>query len=156
MHHNSPDGRVHSTASLPPAPIQRPHSAETFLKRNVFVLMLALSATVSWAWPQQDPGGGSVTETKTVDIVASRFKFEPATITVAQGDRVRLRLRSTDRAHGISIRPFRVRALIPTSETVTVEFVADKAGTFAFSCSESCGTGHSTMKGQLVVLAKAN
>jgi cytochrome c oxidase subunit 2 len=34
---------------------------------------------------------------------------------------------------------------------VTVEFVADKAGTFTFSCSVYCGKGHRGMKGELVV-----
>ena len=99
--------------------------------------------------------GGTVEDVKTINVVASRFNFEPASITVAQGDSVRLRLHSTDRTHGIAIKAFRVKALIPkTGETVTMEFVADQAGTFDFTCSEYCGTGHAGMKGGLVVLAR--
>ena len=37
-----------------------------------------------------------------------------------------------------------------------MEFVADQAGTFDFTCSEYCGTGHAAMKGRLVVLARGN
>jgi cytochrome c oxidase subunit 2 len=125
------------------------------LKGNVIVPLLALCGTAAGAWPPQVKGGGTVEDVKTVDVVASRFKFEPATITVAQGDSIRLRLHSIDRTHGIAIKAFRVKALIPkTGETTTVEFVADQAGTFDFTCSEYCGTGHAGMKGRLVVLAR--
>lgn len=125
------------------------------MKRNVIVLLLALCGTAAGAWPPQVKSGGTVEDVKTIDVIASRFKFEPATISVAQGDSIRLRLHSTDRTHGIAIKAFRVKALIPkTGETVTVEFVADQAGTFDFTCSEYCGTGHAGMKGRLVVLAR--
>jgi cytochrome c oxidase subunit 2 len=121
----------------------------------VIVLLLALWVTAAGAWLPQVKGGGIVEDVKTIDVIASRFKFEPATITVAQGDSVRLRLHSTDRTHGIAIKAFRVKALIPKmGEAITVEFVADQAGTFDFTCSEYCGTGHAGMKGRLVVLAR--
>ena len=123
------------------------------MKSNVIVLLLALCMTAAGAWPPQVKGGGTVEDVKTIDVIASRFKFEPATITVAQGDSVRLRLHSVDRSHAFAIKAFRVKALIPSGgETVTVEFIADQAGTFAFTCSEYCGAGHSRMKGKLVVL----
>ena len=125
------------------------------MKTSVIVLLLALCVTTAGASPPQVKGGGTVEDVKTIDVIASRFKFEPAIITVAQGDSVRLRLHSTDRTHGIAIKAFRVKALIPKiGEAVTVEFVADQAGTFDFTCSEYCGTGHGGMKGRLVVLAR--
>jgi cytochrome c oxidase subunit 2 len=121
----------------------------------VIVLLLALCVTAAAAWPPQVKGGGIVEDVQAIDIVASRFKFEPTTITVAQGDSVRLRLHSADRTHGIAIKAFRVKALIPkVGEAVTVEFVADQAGRFDFTCSEYCGSGHAGMKGSLVVLAR--
>jgi cytochrome c oxidase subunit 2 len=91
---------------------------------------------------------------KEIDVIASQFKFEPAVISVAEGDRVRLRLRSTDRTHGIGIKAFRVKARVPKGgDAVIVEFVADRAGTFDISCSAYCGTGHRSMTGTLIVLA---
>ena len=97
-------------------------------------LLLALAITAAGAWPPQEKGGGTVKEVQTIEVTASRFTFEPATITVAKGDSVRLRLHSTDGTHGIAIRAFRVKALIPkTGKAVTVEFVADQAGTFDFT-----------------------
>lgn len=120
------------------------------LKRHVIIIFLmAIGATSAALWARQVSGGGDV---RTIDVTASRFQFEPATIPVVQGEHVRLRLRSSDRSHAFAIKAFRVKALIPGGgETVTVDFVADQAGTFAFTCSEYCGTGHSRMKGTLVV-----
>jgi cytochrome c oxidase subunit 2 len=121
------------------------------LKRDAIIFLLAIGATSAAVWARQVKGSEDV---KTIDVTASRFQFEPATISVAQGDNVRLRLHSADGTHGFAIKAFRVKALIPNGgETVTVEFVADQAGTFAFTCSEYCGTGHSRMKGKLVVVA---
>jgi cytochrome c oxidase subunit 2 len=124
------------------------------LKRNACIFLLAICATAAGAWGRQVKGGGVVEEVKTIDVVASQFQFEPATISVAQGDRVRLRLRSADRTHGFAIKGFRVKALIPKAGEAVTEFVADQAGTFDITCSEYCGTGHAAMKARLVVLAR--
>jgi cytochrome c oxidase subunit 2 len=123
------------------------------MTRNVIILVLTVSATAAGAWARQVEG--DVDGVKTIDVIASQFKFEPATISVVEGDTLRLRLRSADRTHGIGIKAFRVKSLIPkVGEAVTVEFVADRAGTFEITCSEYCGTGHRAMKGKLIVLAR--
>ena len=86
------------------------------------------------------------------DITASRFQFEPARLEVREGDAVRLTLRSTDTTHGFGIKELRVEAVIPKGgEPVTVEFVADRAGTFEFFCTEYCGPRHRDMRGTLLV-----
>ena len=123
------------------------------MKRNACIFLLAVCATAAGAWGRQVKGGGVVEEVKTIDVVASQFQFEPATISVAQGDRVRLRLRSADRTHGFAIKGFRVKALIPKAGEAVTEFVADQAGTFDITCSEYCGIGHAAMKARLVVVA---
>ena len=119
------------------------------MKRHAIILLL-IGASAAAVWARQVRGSGDI---KTIDVTASRFQFEPATISVSQGDNVRLRLHSADRSHAFAIKAFRVKALIPNGgETVTVEFIADRAGTFAFTCSEYCGAGHSRMKGKLLVV----
>ncbi len=89
---------------------------------------------------------------RTVEITASKYQFQPSRIEVKQGEQVRLILHSTDVEHGIEIKEFHVKANIPKGgDPVTVEFVADQAGTIEVKCSHFCGMGHHGMKGQLIV-----
>ena len=61
-------------------------------------------------------------------------------------------MRSADVEHGIGIKAFKVKSLVPEGgEVVTLRFVADKAGTFDVVCSEYCGKGHKQMKAKLIV-----
>src|SRR5688500_4108616 len=123
-------------ASFAPCWIRR------FLNTNVTILLLVLGTMTAGELARQVKSGDGETG-KTIDVIASRFQFEPATITVVQGDRVRLRLYSADRSHGLAIKAFRLKAPIPESgAAVTVEFVADRTGTFDITCSEYCGRGH--------------
>jgi len=93
---------------------------------------------------------------RSFELIASRFKFEPDTVEVTEGDRVRLTVRSIDTEHGLTIKRLNVKVVAPkTGEAASVEFVADKAGIYEFKCSEYCGSGHGRMKGQLVVSPKA-
>ena len=110
--------------------------------------VLALSL-LAWA------DAPEATPPRTIEVVASRFKFTPEVIEVTEGERIRLKVRSSDGTHGIGIKDFQVKAKVPkTGETVTVEFVAGKAGTYVVKCSEYCGGGHSRMKGELIVHPK--
>lgn len=102
---------------------------------------------------QQDPATASAPVV--VEVVARRFAFEPDSIEVVEGSRVRLVVRSRDGVHGLAIKRFRVEQKIPRGgEPITIEFVASEAGTFPILCSEYCGTGHDDMKGTLVVKAR--
>ena len=95
-------------------------------------------------------GGGAAV--RTFEVTASKFKFDPGTLEVSEGDRVVVTLRSADTEHGFAIKKLKVKAAIPKGGSpVQVEFVAPKAGTYEITCSEYCGTGHSRMKGKLVV-----
>ena len=100
----------------------------------------------------------SASEPKTFEVVAKRFAFEPATIEVTEGDRVRLMVRSADGPHGVEIKRFRVKKAVPRAKPddspVVIEFVASAPGKFPILCSEYCGDGHEEMTGTLVVLAK--
>ncbi|GEM_PF-2553067 len=84
-------------------------------------------------------------------VVASKFKFEPSTLTVNKGDRVRLTLKSADVSHGLGISEFGVNLAVGAGEQKTMEFTADKEGTFNFACSVYCGSGHLEMSGKLIV-----
>jgi len=76
-------------------------------------------------------------------------------IEVSKGDLVVLKLESSDVVHGFSLKDFGVfiTSGIHPGKVVLVSFVADKVGTFIFSCNSICGKEHENMKGTLVVTA---
>ena len=90
-------------------------------------------------------------EVKEIEITAKNWEFDPGVITVNKGDKVRLRVKSLDVAHGISIPDFGVNLKVNPGEEATAEFVADKTGEFDFRCNVYCGEGHGEMTGTLIV-----
>ena len=60
-----------------------------------------------------------------IEVVASRFAFEPARIEVTEGEHIRLVVSSADGVHGVGIKKFRVEKTVPRGGgPVTIEFVA--------------------------------
>jgi cytochrome c oxidase subunit II len=102
-------------------------------------------------------GGPSAQEgPKTIEIVATRFSFEPSRVEVTEGERITLVVKSGDGVHGLQIKKFKIDKKIPRGgDPVTIEFVATAVGEFPILCSEYCGDGHEDMKGMLVVAAKS-
>lgn len=90
-------------------------------------------------------------DVKEFKITAKQFAFEPEIIEVSKGDRVRLKVTSVDVPHGISIREYGINERLDVGKEVVIEFTADKEGTFTAFCSVFCGSGHSNMKGKLIV-----
>lgn len=99
---------------------------------------------------------GAASSDRHFEVTASRFKFEPDLLEVAEGDRVVVTIRTLDVEHGFAIKKLKLKAEVPKgSDSVRLEFVADKAGTYEISCSEYCGKGHGRMKAKLVVTPRA-
>ena len=90
-------------------------------------------------------------EVKEFKITAKQFQFEPSTIEVNKGDKVKLVVTSVDVPHGISIPEYGINERLDPGKPKTIEFTADKEGTFTTFCSVFCGSGHSTMKGKIIV-----
>ncbi len=80
-----------------------------------------------------------------IKISASRFQYSPGTITVKQGEHVKITIDNTDTTHGMVIPELGVSGI------GSVEFTADKAGNYEFHCPTMCGSGHKSMKGMLIV-----
>jgi len=86
-----------------------------------------------------------------VQIVASRYAFEPATIQLTAGESVRLVVRSKEGTHGFAIPRLKIDLHVPDNgEPVTADFIAPAAGEYEIACSEFCGRGHGQMKAALV------
>ncbi len=100
------------------------------------------------------PESGQVT--KEFTIWARQFDFTPAVITVQQGDYVRVNLKTADVAHGWYIDGYDVNIKVSGDKTESIEFVADKAGTFKIRCSVTCGPFHPFLAGKFVVEQSPN
>ena len=108
---------------------------------------------VMLSWPAAEARQSS--EPRVIEIVARRFAFEPSTVEVKDGERVRLRITSADGLHGLQIKRFKIGKEIPRgSEAVVIDFTPKGVGEYPILCSEYCGDGHEDMKGMLVVSAR--
>lgn len=90
---------------------------------------------------ESSPSGGAMSSetsgaTKTFNVTASSFKFNPATITVKKGDSVKIVVTNSGGKHDLVLEEFNVRTkILESGQTGTVTFVADKAGSFEYYCS---------------------
>jgi len=74
--------------------------------------------------------------TKSVTVEGGNFKFTPNTITVTKGDTVKITFKNMEGFHDLVIDEFQIRAKqIPAGQEETIQFVADKPGSFEFYCS---------------------
>ena len=87
----------------------------------------------------------------TYEIDASRWEYMPAEIKVNRGDRVTLKLTSTDVVHGLSVDGYDVEMTADPGQTASVSFVADRPGAFRFRCTVTCGNLHPFMIGKIYV-----
>lgn len=128
------------------------------MKKIILILILTVFLTSCAAKPTAEPVNTEPTSTnepqgtvKEITMTAKQFEFQPAKITVKKGDRLRLKITSTDVAHGFAIKEYGIRQKLDPGKEEIVEFTADKTGTFTYYCSVQCGSGHGAMKGTLIV-----
>jgi len=99
----------------------------------------------------EDEPSDDVASVKRFSVIAKRWDFSPSTIEVDEGDTVIMNIESVDVSHGFVISAFGVSEFLSPGNTVSIEFVADKAGSFPFFCNVQCGSGHGSMRGTLIV-----
>jgi cytochrome c oxidase subunit 2 len=133
------------------------------IKKIVLIgLLVCISFMVACSQEQEDNSLVSINnnteniensqgEIKNFHITARRYEFEPNTLTVNKGDIVVIEIVSLDVTHGFAIDEYGINEVIPAGKTTIVEFTADKSGKFNFYCSVYCGSGHTTMNGELLV-----
>lgn len=88
-------------------------------------------------------------------MIAVRSYFAPDVIRVNQGDKVTVHVtnieQTRDELHGFGIDNHNVNLVIDPGETKSVTFTADKAGVYAFYCTNFCSALHQEMQGYLLV-----
>ncbi|HEY6308918.1 MAG TPA: cupredoxin domain-containing protein [Candidatus Angelobacter sp.] len=114
-------------------------------------LLFALAALNAPAQDAQSPTQGTTPGGHEIQVSAKKYAFSPDAIHVKKGEHVRLIITATDHDHGIKLEAFHVEQKLKKGVPTTVEFTADKSGTFPFKCSVFCGLGHGGMKGTLIV-----
>ena len=96
-------------------------------------------------------GAVAFAQDKVIRIVAKKFEFIPAEITLEKGVPVMLELTTEDVAMGFSAPDFKVDVEIVPGKVMQVRLVPDNAGTFDFICDVFCGDGHEDMGGKIHV-----
>lgn len=107
--------------------------------------------TAVWVLGALMASGLLAQEANEIKVTAKKYEFIPAQIHVKKGDHVKLLITAVDHDHGFKLAAFDINQELKKGEPTTVEFTADKAGTFPFQCSKFCGMGHKNMKGELIV-----
>ena len=73
---------------------------------------------------------------KVFNVSGANFRFDPSTITVQQGDKVRIVFKSLDMQHDFDITELGVDSPVTVAgETSEFEFTATQAGEFEYFCS---------------------
>lgn len=134
----------------------------TQLARPILSLGLCLACSPFAFTPPQDQN------VQVINLTAKKYQFDPMPLHIKKGQKIQLRVTATDHDHGVKISTFPDGAdhkgpagLVFTSpedcwkikkgQTVTIEFVAQTAGTYIFKCCVDCGIGHRRMKGEIII-----
>ena len=91
-----------------------------------------------WMWKVEYPGG----------------QREIDTLHVPVNRPVELLLTSEDVIHDFSVPAFRVKHDVVPGRYEDLWFTADKPGAYHLFCTQLCGTGHSSMVGEVIVLTQ--
>jgi heme/copper-type cytochrome/quinol oxidase subunit 2 len=106
------------------------------------------------AYPPVARGQEQPPNKREITLTARNYRFVPSRIEVSQDDLVKLTVQSEDVAYSLTIDEYRVSRRVPAGGSTTLEFRADRAGTFAFYSNLTNDARHSQMRGELVVLGR--
>lgn len=100
-------------------------------------------------------------------IKARQYAYEPSNLEVNKGDTLNIKLVSLDVVHGFYVEGYDVDAKVYSNqqkfffrrpsqnedwqEVDEIQIIADKTGKFRFRCSNTCGSMHPFMQGELIV-----
>jgi cytochrome c oxidase subunit 2 len=105
----------------------------------------SMTSNVTDVDSSKNTNAGNTATIKIINIDATRWQYDRSTITVKKGEHIKIIINNVDTKHGIIIPELGVSGI------ESVDFVADKTGTFEFKCPTFCGEGHKSMTGTLIV-----
>lgn len=84
----------------------------------------------------QQSGSADQGNVKTFTVTGQNFSFSPSEIKVNKGDTVKIIFQNSGGFHDFVLDEFNVKtASIPSGQSATLQFVADKTGSFQYYCS---------------------
>lgn len=151
-----------------PLGLGEPHYAEMISVDKVHALPFFKPVGTNQVTNQKDPYAITSEQEARIErrpdgvhvyMTAIRSHYVPDRIVVKQGDVVHIHITSLeqtqDATHGLAIDGYNVNLSLEPGKTNNVTFVADRAGTFPFYCSEFCSALHLEMTGYLLVQPKS-
>jgi heme/copper-type cytochrome/quinol oxidase subunit 2 len=137
------------------------------LRIRVVIWMVLYGLGIAWPLAAaQSPA--SEAPVQVIDIQAQKSRYTPFVVHVKKGARVELHLHALDHAYGFAINLYPDDGgqkgapglafaheqkcwRAEKGKVATIEFVAQRQGSYAFKCCVLCGLGHFGMHGQLIV-----
>lgn len=95
--------------------------------------------------------GVSTNNVKEIKIITKRFLFSPNPVKLRLNEPIRFRITSQDVVHGFSVPELGIDKIIEPGKEIIFDFIPTKIGKFLLLCSVQCGTGHTGMRGSIVV-----
>ena len=128
-------------------------------------LVLSAPARARLAQDSKEKPAGAA---QVIEVTARKYEFAPREIHVTKGSRVRLKVHSTDEAHGLRLNLYpegskdksspglvfdnpHENGKVQKGEDQVLAFVAQQAGKYEFKCAKVRGMHHYRMKGKLIV-----
>jgi len=113
--------------------------------------VVSVSPTVSPTVQASTSVSPTASAVKTFNVSGKEYSFTPNVIRVKKGDTVKIVFNNTGGQHNWVIDQFNARTpVIGSGQTSTIQFVADKVGTFEYYCSVGSHRALG-MKGNLIV-----
>jgi heme/copper-type cytochrome/quinol oxidase subunit 2 len=141
------------------------------MRISVYLFVMLSLASLSATLLAKTQSSGAAESPHVIEVTAKTFEFVPNEIHIKIGERVQIKLRSADRAHGLKLDIYpegasengnpglvfdhpQDDAKVEKHKDRVIEFVAARAGAYDFKCSVQCsmfGHGHDKMTGKLIV-----
>ena len=134
------------------------------------LFLIVLLASLPTNLHARTQSSGPTDSPHVIEVTAKTFEFTPNEIHVKVGERVQIKLRTADRAHGLKLNLYpegasedgnpglvfehpQDDAKVEKHKERVIEFVTARPGTYDFVCSVRCsmGHGHDRMTGKLIV-----
>jgi heme/copper-type cytochrome/quinol oxidase subunit 2 len=131
----------------------------TLTRRNVSLMLIGAGACLLAgpavarlrAHPAPAAAQDQAPNRREFTIRATEYRFSPDRIEVTQDDLVKLTIQSSDVAYSFTIDEYRLARRVPAGGSTTIEFRADRPGTFPYYSNMTNDGRHASMRGQLVV-----